>query len=281
MQKFYEDNKKTIWIVAGVAAAAGVAAVIYSVIKKKEDKKPAVTVAEVAKTTTTGELTRLERSNIIAGITVEYEGDHLTVKTITHITEAVVRLAIPEFTRITKEDREARRASKDNLQRYIELWDEYTQKLEEVIERSQKQVLRDLNITESVFENSNSHHVAANNQELFMLHATLPQKLKASLKPSKQLSLEEFKLIIKDQVNATNDEAANLNEISSKTRHPEEAAPIINNRVNDALYVKYLVEEEDILAAFQAYANDPEVQALFLQLQQATMRLLPMPEGLF
>jgi hypothetical protein len=29
------------------------------------------------------------------------------------------------------------------------------------------------------------------------------------------------------------------------------------------------------------YLNDPEVQQLLMQIQQATMRMMPMPEGMF
>lgn len=114
-----------------------------------------------------------------------------------------------------------------------------------------------------------------------MLHATLPQRLKTTLKPTKKLSLNEFKEILRVQIEVTNKEAANIKRISEKTRHPEEAAPIIGNIVNDIIYSKYTVEEEDLFAVVQLFSEDNQVQQLMGQLQIANMKLLPMPEGLF
>lgn len=71
-----------------------------------------------------------------------------------------------------------RRANKDNLDKYVRLWDQYTQSLEEIVEKNQREVLRALKINDILFENSNAHYLAQNNQELFMMHATLPQRLK-------------------------------------------------------------------------------------------------------
>ena len=173
-----------------------------------------MTAADVAAAIPTGdrELTKLERANIVSGIKVEYEGDVLWVRTLTQITDAVLKFAVPKFVELTNEDRNGnyddaniqycrqgiawkflkffldsnrligleRRAQRDNVDRYIALWDEYAQKLEEIIEKSQKEVLKELNLADSVFENSNSYHISQNNQELFMLHATLPQRLKYS-----------------------------------------------------------------------------------------------------
>lgn len=265
----------------GVAAAAGLIAVIVKGLKKKAT--PVTTAGDVAEAVATGdrELTKLERANIVAGIKVEYEGDVLSVRTLTQITEAVLRFAVPKFVELTKEDRNERRAQRDNVDRYISLWDEYAQKLEEIIEKSQKEVLKELNLAETVFENSNSFHISQNNQELFMLHATLPQRLKSSLRATKTLTLEEFKTILRAQIDATNEHAANLKDISAKTKNPEEAAPIINNMVVDAIFSKYTVEEEDLFAAMQIFANDGQVQGLLMELQSANMRLIPMPEGLF
>jgi len=274
MQRFYKDNKKTIWIVAGIsAAAAAIAGIYYATQKKKGGKVATVTPVEIAKK---GELTKLERANIIAQIKVEYEGDHLTVETIQQISDAVVKFSIPEFVEITRKDREERRASKDNLDVYIKLWDQYTQSLEEIVEKNQKIVLRELNISDRVFEDSNSFHIGNNNQELFMLHATLPHRLKGGLKSTKKLTFEEFKTIIRAQIDATNAEAVNIGQIAEKTKHAEEAAPILNNRVNDAIFSKFLVEEEDLGAAMLSFGDKKEAQELFMELQQANMKLLPM-----
>jgi len=71
-----------------------------------------------------------------------------------------------------------RRANKTDLKRYIELWDDYAQKLEEVIESSQRDVLSGLGISDNDWETSNTVYMENNNHQLMMLHASLPQKLK-------------------------------------------------------------------------------------------------------
>jgi hypothetical protein len=274
MQRFYKDNKKAILIVAGLSAAAAAIAGVYFTLQKKKAAK-VVTPVEIAHN---GQLTKLERANIIAQIKVEYEGDHLTVETIKQISEAVVKFSIPEFVEITKKDREERRANRENLEVYVKLWDTYTQNLEEIVEKNQKAVLRELNISDKVFEDSNSFHITNNNQELFMLHANLPYRLKASLKATKKLTLDELKTILRAQIEATNEEALNIARLSEKTKHPEEAVPILNNRVYDTIQAKFLVEEEDLTVAAQNFSENKDIQGLFIELQTANMKLLPLGE---
>lgn len=62
-------------------------------------------VADAVTATGDRELTKLERANIVAGIKVEYEGDVLSVRTLTQITDAVLKFAVPKFVELTKEDR--------------------------------------------------------------------------------------------------------------------------------------------------------------------------------
>jgi hypothetical protein len=271
MQKFIESNKKTIITALGVGAAA--AAAVFAIYQISNNQKKVVQVAPVADR---GELTKLEKANIIASIKIEYIGDILTVESIKQISDAVVKFAFPEFLQLTRQDREERRANKDNVDKYVELWETYTQRLEELIEKSQKAVLETLQISESVFERSNSHHISEHNQELFLLQATLLNRLKSGITGSKKLTLQEFRDIIKTQIELMLKEADYYKEISAKTKHPEEAAPIINNRVNDMIHAKYTVEEEDMTAAMTLYAEDPESINLFRDLQSANMKLLPL-----
>lgn len=272
MQKFFESNKKTLLAALGIGAAA--AAAILAINHLSANKK--AVAGDVTPAKQGGELTKLEKANIIAAIQVEYINDNLTVETIKQISDAVVRFAFPEFVELTRKDREERRANKDDIQKYVDLWETYTQRLEELVEKAQKAVLENLQISEAVFEKSNSHHISENNQELFLLQATLLNRLKANLRGTKTLTLEEFRDIIRAQIELMNKEAENYKEISSKTKHPEEAAPIINNRVNDMIHGKYTVEEEDLTTAMTSYAEDPVSQGLFRELQMANMKLLPL-----
>jgi len=272
MQKFLENNKKTLLAALGVGAAA--AAAILALQHFSSAKK--AVAGDVTPAKQGGELTKLDKANIIAAIQVEWINDILSVESIKQISDAVVKFAFPEFVELTRKDREERRVNTDDTQKYIDLWETYTQRLEELVEKSQKAVLESLQISEAAFEKSNSHHISENNQELFLLQATLLNRLKANLRGSKTLTLEEFRDIIRTQVELMNKEAENYKEISAKTKHPEEAAPIINNKVSDLIHSKYTVEEEDLTTAMTSYAEDPISQGLFRELQQANMKLLPL-----
>mmetsp|Transcript_20645 Transcript_20645/g.18065 ORF Transcript_20645/g.18065 Transcript_20645/m.18065 type:complete len:115 (+) Transcript_20645:552-896(+) len=114
-----------------------------------------------------------------------------------------------------------------------------------------------------------------------MLHATLPQRLKAAVTSNKNLSLDEFKSVLRAQIKGLEDEASKMDELKAHTKNPEETAPIIQNRVNDLVHEEFGIEEEDLLASMKDHINDGEVQQLLLKVQQATMKLMPLPEGMF
>lgn len=210
---------------------------------------------------------------------IDYDGENLTIGSISQICDATLRFASPRFIQLTKKDRRERRAHKNDLPRYIELWDQYAHELENIIEECQKDILQALNIPESVWENSNTFYMSQGNHELLMLHASLPQKLKMSIASTKALSKEEFMKVLKAQVELLDREADNAEQIRVHIKRPEEIAPIIQNRVNDAIHEEHGVEEEDIYLQMRQYIADPEVQQIFMELQRATMKLMPMQGG--
>jgi predicted metal-dependent hydrolase len=269
----------TIGIVAG--ATAVIATGLY-LLFKKTDKDELEDVEIVDETGIV--LTKADKQAILSSIKVDRNQGILTIPAIAGICDATLKFASPEFIKITKKDRKERRANKTNLKRYIELWDDYAQRLEEIIESSQREVLNGLGISDNDWETSNTVYMENNNQQLMMLHATLPQKLKMSLGSSKILSKDEFKNVLRAQVKYLNEEADNAEEISNYIRRVEELAPIIQNRVNDKIFEEHGIEEEDVYASMRQYMMDPEVQGIFMELQQATMKLMPMqggPGGLF
>lgn len=268
-----KKNSSTIAIIAGAAAVAGC---VYLLFKKSKDEDQVEIVDE-----TVSSLSATERAAVLGAIRVEYDGDNLTIATIGQICDATLQFAAPQFVALTLKDRADRRRNKQNVQRYIELWDEYATHLEEIIEGTQRDVLRQLNISDAAWEASNSFYMGQGNHELMMLHASLPQKLKMNLKPTKVLTKEEFKTVLKAQVDFLNAEAENAGELSSFIKRPEEVAPVIQNRVNDRIAEEYAVEEEDVFMSMRQYMMDPEIQQIFMQLQQATMKLMPMGGGYF
>jgi len=262
-----------VGIVAG--AAAVVATGLYLLFKKSDSELEDVEIADE-----TGIfLTKADKEAILKAIKVDRNQGILTIPTIAAICDATLKFASPEFIKITRKDRKERRANKTDLKRYIELWDDYAQKLEEVIESSQRDVLSGLGISDNDWETSNTVYMENNNHQLMMLHASLPQKLKMSLGASKALTQAEFKNVLKAQVKYLNEEADNAGEISNWIRRPEELAPIIQNRVNDRIFDEFAIEEEDVYASMKQYMMDPEVQGIFMELQQATMKLMPMQGG--
>lgn len=226
-------------------------------------------------------MSKLQKANIIAGIKVERQNGVLTLETIAHVSDAVIKFASGDFIELTESDRANRRAVKNDLQKYIEIWNEYTRRLEEIVDSAQKNILSELNITEKDWEDSNTYYMSQNNNELLMLHATLPQRLKAAVTSKKNLNADEFKNVLRAQIKGLESEAEKLPEIQNFVKQAEETAPIIQNRVNDMVYEEYGIEEEDILASMKENIQDQEVQQLLLKVQQATMKLMPLPEGMF
>jgi len=273
-----KKHTKEISIVVGIAAAA---AGLYFLVKKvvKEDGETQTRKVDIVDETGSV-LSSAEREAIARSIRIEYQGPNLSIATISSICDATLRFAAPDFIRLTTLDRQERRALKNDLRKYIELWDTYAHQLEEIIEKSQKDVLKALGITDDVWENSNGFYMQSGNHELLMIHASLPQKLKMSLGVGdKALDAETFKLVLRAQVDLLQAEAQNLDEIKQYITREEEVAPIIQNRVNDQIFATYGVEEEHIYGSMRSHMMDPEVQQIFMQLQQATMRLVPMQGG--
>jgi hypothetical protein len=272
-------HTKEISIVVGIAAAA---AGLYFLVKKVvKDDGETTTTRKVDIVDETGTiLSNSEREAIARAIRIERNGQNLSIVTISQICDATLRFAAPDFIRLTNTDRQERRALKNDLRKYIELWDTYAHQLEDIIEKSQKEVLRALNISDEDWENSNGFYMQSGNHELLMIHASLPQKLKMSLGVGdKSLDATKFKEVLRAQVDLLQREAENLDEIRQYVTREEEVAPIIQNRVNDKIFETYGVEEEHIYGSMRAHMMDPEVQQIFMQLQQATMRLVPMQGG--
>lgn len=269
-----KKHGKVIGIAAGVAA---VATGIYLIFKKatKDSHEDRVEISDE----TGAVIPRADTAALLAGLRINYEGEHLTIQSISQICDATLRFASPKFVELTRRDRKARRAAKNNLKRYIELWEEYAHALEEIIEECQKEILAGLGIQESVWENSNTFYMTQGNHDLLMLHASLPQKLKMSIPPTKTLSKEEFMQVLRAQVALLDKEADGADAIRGEVKGPEELAPIVQNRVNDAIAEEYGVEEEDVFVSMRQYITDPAVQQIFMDLQRATMKLMPMQGG--
>lgn len=267
-----QKNGKTIAIIAGVAAVAAGVALLF----RKAGKEDHIDITSLG-----GHgLTEAQKAVLLAKVNVAYNQGYLTFQSISQICDATLEIAAPTFVLLTRKDRKERRNNRNDLARYISLWNEYAAVLEELIETSQKEVLERLNVSAHVWEASNSFFMQQGNQELLMLHASLPQKLKMSLGSSRELNNQEFKEILGAQIELLNREADHAEEIIPLIDRPEEIAPIIQNRVNDEIFDKFGIEEEDIFRSMRGHIMDPEVQQLFMQLQMVTMKMLPQQPGM-
>lgn len=134
-------------------------------------------------------MNRLRKDNIIARIVVEKEGDFLSINTILQIVDAIVEVASIDYAELIKQARESnslysefqvigKRACFDNLKKYIALWQQNIEDVEQLIDNTRKTILKKLNIDNTLWENTNAHYVVENNYQLYMMHATIPQRLK-------------------------------------------------------------------------------------------------------
>lgn len=71
-----------------------------------------------------------------------------------------------------------RRANKDDLQKYIELSEEYAENLDEIIYKAQVELMASLGISEETWENSNVFYMNQGSRDLMMLHASIPARLR-------------------------------------------------------------------------------------------------------
>lgn len=111
--------------------------------------------------------------------------------TINQVIEATIRLVQPEFAAMTLNDRKrnewfslvllrfiVRRADKDNIQKYVELSEEFAEQLDEIIYKRQIEIMASLGISEDTWEASNMFYMNQGSRELMMLHASIPTRLR-------------------------------------------------------------------------------------------------------
>ena len=71
-----------------------------------------------------------------------------------------------------------RRANKDDLQKYVELSEEFAEQLDEIIYQRQLEIMAGLGISEETWEASNVFYMNQGSRELMMLHASISARLR-------------------------------------------------------------------------------------------------------
>jgi len=215
-----------------------------------------------------------ENLSLLEKIVVQKEGKFLTIKkTISQISDVVIKFAIPNYIKLTRKSREERRANKNDLEKYIQICDEYSQNIEEIIDHAQKEVLRAIKIEGSVWDDSNQHYLNQNNQTILNLYADLPNKLKHSLPSSKKPTLDETKAILEIFIKALDNEEEN-SQLLNLMKTPEEALTMVQNRAYDVVYEEHAIEEEEIFHTMKEYAKNREIEPLIGRIQQILHTLM-------
>eukprot|EP00331_Platyophrya_macrostoma_P009031 CAMPEP_0176420502 /NCGR_PEP_ID=MMETSP0127-20121128/8641_1 /TAXON_ID=938130 /ORGANISM="Platyophrya macrostoma, Strain WH" /LENGTH=126 /DNA_ID=CAMNT_0017801103 /DNA_START=470 /DNA_END=850 /DNA_ORIENTATION=- len=118
------------------------------------------------------------------------------------------------------------------------------------------------------------------NEDLFMIHASLPQHMSMSIEPTNKVDLDTFKKLMATQVSYLEENRDKLKEIV-KTHH-EIGHALIQSKISDHLYETHQTEEEDLVHFMKTTPKamkDPEVQKVMEKLQKALAKTMPMGQG--
>jgi len=195
----------------------------------------------------------------------------LSAGVIVQLSNEIVKKVAPKYVELVKHDRETRRANFDNLEEYVMIGEDYAKDLEDLMTNGKKEVLQEKGLSEAYWEKSTSHHISQGNQEVMMMQFTILQRLKYSLLPSKTITADEFKTILKAQLKHLKEEKNNLEKLKALVINPEDAISVILNRVNDTLNKEFGVEEEVLNQAIENYKTDQEISKLLEEYQKAYM----------
>jgi hypothetical protein len=259
-------NSETLGFAAGTAA---VATGIYLLFKRQTENHVKMIQEEPSR-----HLTHTDKNKLIGEVKVEYDGDYLTTPTIHQIHETIMQYSLPEYIELLERYRRERRANKDNIRLYVDLWKTFTQNVNEIFIRNSRNVLKALIIPESVWENSHVNHAISGNENMMLNKARLPQLIKDKLKPKKTVTKPEFLKILRTQLEFVKEEARNPTEIARYTVDPVHTVAVIQTRVDDRTFEVFRVEEEDLSWAKLEFKNEIEVLDADSQLQLAYIQLV-------
>mmetsp|Transcript_9224 Transcript_9224/g.10389 ORF Transcript_9224/g.10389 Transcript_9224/m.10389 type:complete len:293 (-) Transcript_9224:203-1081(-) len=270
--EFIQKHKKQIAIGAGVVAAAGlVAGVWYFFFKKPSEDEVELDM-------------QLSRSQILSEIQVERGPDgRLTVPTIKSLYHGIVEWSKGEYTKTVYAFRKARRSSSSNKE-FVEANNKFQETLEGLLENAQKELLSKLSLESEEFDKTVEGYMRAGNQELFFIHMQLPHKMNASIPCKNSHEGISFKEVVKAQVEYLKNNRAELQELAKFCRVPQEELPgLVQTKLNDFVYEKFKIEEEDLAAIIKngpEIIKDKEVQRLMVELQKETSKTVHVGGGM-
>ncbi|CAD8050165.1 unnamed protein product [Paramecium sonneborni] len=295
LYSFVQDNKKMVGITA-VAAIGATATIVYN--KRKQN----LSQSEIFKTpkqlddeyfpakrsayyyddredTLYTKMTRTGKiDQIIDSINVNYipNSECLEPQTIVDILQNTIELAGDEFIRMTMRNRAQRRQFRENskLNQYRYQIIKYNQDLEELLEKSQAELLNRLDINKNIFEESMLVLMERGFfQQLYMLQASVKQKIKEKIPSKKDLSLKQIKEVIKFNIRILKEQPNPFKSIISfminKQDQKDYIPNVISLLVQDFIYQKYKIEEEDQIRNISKpeCMGDPEILQLLGEIE--------------
>lgn len=227
-----------------------------------------------------------KREQLAKKITVERDSKgRLTVRTIQQLIDGCLEYYKPKFIILAERERKERRKYIDETKKWIDVSLGLFEDIDKTTDESQKEFLDILGIDFNDFNTEVENYCKEGNHQVLILMTMIPQKMKSMLKSNKNLTKEQIKEVMRYQISLVIDEIPKLipnlpmpNPMDPNF-NPEKIALLVNNRVNDLMWKKFKVEEEDFIEAMKkpSVANDFEINQLAMQMEMMMMQMAPNP----
>ncbi|CAD8169720.1 unnamed protein product [Paramecium octaurelia] len=234
-----------------------------------------------------------QKIDVSYDIEIKYSEDHcLEASCIVDIYAKQLEMAGDDFVKLSKQNRvQRRRLRKSNLQIYVDSIVQFIIDVEDVLDQALKRLLYQLDVPKEIFEESVLVRMDQGYfQQLYMLQASVKQKIKEKIESTKKLNLKQMKDIIQFNVHILKNFPQEFHVILH--RIPSEnvmlVPTIINIIVQDIIYAKFGVEEEDQITSLKNMQGDQEIHNLLNKveiemsglLKEQGIRLNDIPESL-
>lgn len=168
-----------------------------------------------------------------------------------------------------------------NKEKYIQLINQDMEQVQELIMKAQDELCKKLNVTEQMLQDSEMLLMERGlGNHLFMLQASVLQKLKDKLPKKNQVDTKQTKEIINYQITLLNNKPEQFKPYIEKLPNSFEMAQIIptilNVIISDMIYNEYNIEEEDYMPniADSKQFKESEVQELMKGIEQGVYTIL-------
>jgi len=99
------------------------------------------------------------------------------------------------------------------LVQYVEICEDFTDNVQDLVEKLQDEIIAELGLASEAWDESITHYLQEGRQDVMTMYGSLPHRFKLSMKPNKELDLEEFKKILSRQIELYEQEVNNADEM--------------------------------------------------------------------